>query len=42
MLQRFQTSRQRALRKAFGAWRLKIDAAKVIERLQKAIATELA
>jgi len=32
----------RALRKAFEAWRLKIDAEKVIERLQKAIAMELA
>ena len=33
MLARFQTSRVRALKKAFEAWRLKSDAAKVIERL---------
>ena len=42
MLTRFQTNRMRALRKAFESWRLRSDAAKIIERLQKAIAAELA
>ena len=32
----------RALRKAFESWRLRSDAAKIVERLQKAIAAELA
>ena len=41
ILARFQTSRLRALRKAFESWRLTADAAKVVERLQHAIKQEL-
>ena len=42
MLARLQTNRLRGLRKAFEGWRLRSDAAKVIERIQKAIEAELA
>ena len=42
MLNRYQTNRVRAMKRAFESWRLATDAAKVIERIQKAVESELA
>lgn len=39
---KFQTNRLRALRKAFESWKLRNEAAKMIERIQSAIKAELA
>ena len=41
IINRYQANRMRALRKAFENWRLRSDAAKVIERLQETIKTEM-
>jgi len=42
MLTKFQTNRLRALRKAFESWRLRNEAAKMIERIQTTLKAELA
>lgn len=42
IMTKFQTNRLRALRKAFESWKLRNEAAKMIERIQSAIKAELA
>ena len=41
MLNRYQTNRARALKRAFESWRLATDAAKVIERISATIKSEI-
>jgi len=41
-LTKFQTNRLKALRKAFESWKLRNEAAKMIERIQSTIKAELA
>ena len=41
MLNRYQTNRARALKRAFESWRLATDAAKVIERISVTIKSEI-
>ena len=42
ILTKFQTNRLKALRKAFESWKLRNEAAKMIERIQSTIKAELA